>query len=237
MSDDPSSSADPRASEPRCDGAEREAELPEALRAVLALPPPAPWRHRARSAQRQLAPELAYGRHHGPPSSRARRAAVLMLLYPVGREWRIPLTRRSDRLPAHPGQVSLPGGILGSGESITEGALREWEEEMGSPANELDVLGRLTSVYVFGTNFVVTPVVAAAPRRPQLAPNPDEVARVIELPIDQLRAPPSLEHPIRRGLLEFCKPCWPLDGEQIWGATLQMLAELGAAIDHVRSRQ
>lgn len=56
------------------------------------------------------------------------------------------LTMRSKKLKSHPGQISFPGGIQEPGEELHETCLREWEEEMGSPRSELEILGRFTDL-------------------------------------------------------------------------------------------
>lgn len=205
-------------------------DLPDRLAAQLSkLPALEP---QIRAAQRAMEPELSYGRHHGPPRAQARRATVVLLLYPHQQQWWIPLTRRADQLPDHPGQVSLPGGMAEAGESDFECGLREWREEMGTDSAGWRLLGQLSPVYVFASNFYVTPLVVEDRRRPDFAPNPYEVARVVELPVSQLLNPALRgSHQIQRGGLCFQTPHIAWDGEQIWGATCQMLVEAACLVE------
>ncbi|MCH2129679.1 MAG: CoA pyrophosphatase [Pirellulaceae bacterium] len=171
--------------------------------------------------------ELSYGRHTGPPAHDSRRAAVITLLYWQHDEWFIPLTLRPTHLQDHGGQVSLPGGALESEETRQEAACRELQEELGIGANSIQLLGWLPSVYVFASNFLVSPLVATCNERPAIQANPAEVAQVLELPLTHLANPSKYEiRQIRRSGIRFRARgiCF---GEQfIWGATATILGSL-----------
>ena len=77
-----------------------------------------------------------------------RDAAALLLLYPHGDHWHLPLTVRGSGLRDHTGQVSLPGGRLDPGETIEGAAVREAAEEVGIPAHSVRIAGRLTPVQI-----------------------------------------------------------------------------------------
>lgn len=196
---------------------------PQRLREVLAGPLP------GRAAHARYEPELAFGRHAGPPSESARPAAVAMLLYPRGDRWHIPLTVRPSHMVHHGGQISLPGGLVEPGESTADAALRELEEELGVPVADVTLLGELSPLYLFVTDFLIVPHVATIASAPQFRPSADEVAEVIELPIqtllDDLR-PRRVRRSFRA--LEFSAPALCMAGHEVWGATAMMLGELAA---------
>lgn len=200
-------------------------DLPDRIEARLAAVLPGP------AYQSRFAPALCYGRHQGPPAQNARQAAVMVLLYPDREHWRLPLTLRPDYLPNHGGQISFPGGQIEAGESIEAAARRELHEELGIDERELRVLGCLTPVYVFGSNFLVTPCVAVLAGEPEFRPCPHEVADLLTPSLDALGDPRcrgSLT--IERRGVRFTAPCIRHEQHCIWGATNMMLAEFLAIV-------
>ncbi len=195
-------------------------ELAAALKQALARGIP------GRSASRAMAPDMAYGRHHGPVPADARKAAVLIVVEPTAQGWSLPAIVRPATMKAHAGQISLPGGMVESGETAIETALREFQEELGANPAALQVLGTLAPIFVFISNFVVSPVVAISPRSFTLRPSADEVAEVLPVPLASLVDPACRSSLIiRRGELAFRAPCFEIAGRQIWGATSLILAE------------
>lgn len=183
------------------------------------------------AAQRSMAHGLAYGRHRGPVPDDARRAAVLLTLNPAIGGWSIPAVLRPTTMRAHAGQVSLPGGLIETDETAVQAALREYEEELGPPPGELQVVGQLTPVYVFVSGFVVTPIVAISRIPLVFQPNPHEVAAVIELPLAELCDPANRgRHTIDRRGLRFQVPHFAVAIQQVWGATSLILAEFIALL-------
>ena len=207
--------------------------------------------------QRQLAPELAFGRHRGPIPAEARQAAVLMLVHPFANltafqptprqiirsdskgnasdEWAITAIVRPAHMKFHPGQIALPGGMVEPGETPLEAALREFEEELGTTATAVNVLGQLTPVFVFASGAAVTPFVAFSPNSLQWQPNPAEVESVLEIPLSELLKPTVRgKHTIRRGLFTMKAPHFSLAGQHVWGATAMILSEFAAVCSAAR---
>ena len=95
----------------------------------------------------------------------------------------------------------------------------------------IEIVGTLSPLWVFVSNFLVTPHVAIVGERPQFVPNPAEVAEVIELPLAALSDPKARgSHLITRRALRFRAPHLAYGGHQIWGATCLVLGEFAAAL-------
>jgi len=200
-------------------------DLPQRLARVLA----GDGRRRL-AGRRRFEPELSYGRHSGPAPATARAAAVMILLFRRGGRWHVPLTMRPASLRKHGGQISLPGGTVEPDESSCEAAVRELGEELGV-AGPVEPLGRLNDCYVFASDFVVTPWVAAAGFEPQWRPDAHEVERVVEMPLDLLLDPQAVgSMTIERGPFVFRAPCYRLEDDCIWGTTSVILGELAEAL-------
>lgn len=196
-------------------------DLPARLAARLEQPlPGAP-------AQQQFAPELCYGRHFGPPMPDTRAAAVLVLLFRDGGQWRLPMTLRPVHMSDHAGQVSFPGGSVEGSESHEECAIREFHEELGSDSSRIHVIGQLTPLFVFNSNFYVRPILAWTDEPPHFEPNPSEVEELLVIPLVELiDASNHGEQSMCRGSLEFRAPYIEFQNHRIWGATSMMLGEL-----------
>ncbi|MEX0936474.1 MAG: CoA pyrophosphatase [Pirellulales bacterium] len=183
-----------------------------------------------RELRRRFAPELSYGRQFGPAPRDARPAAVLILLYPH-QEIVLPLTLRPPHLPQHAGQICLPGGLVEPDETSQQAALRELDEELGV-RDGLQIIGRLSELYVFVSGFRVTPWLAVREDQPTMIPNPDEVSQVIEVPLAALADPNCHQRMlVEFGRMRFYAPCFAWREFRIWGATSMILGELIGVIE------
>ena len=182
------------------------------------------------AAQRDMEPELAFGRHSHSPPADARQAAVVIALFQRDGAWHVPLVLRPQTMKDHAGQIGLPGGAVEPGEESRAAALRELREELGIQPETVRVLGPLSPIWVFASNFAVTPWLAAATNcTPQ--PQAAEVAELLEVPLLHLLDPASRSTcRQRRGPLEFSAPCFLWGPHMIWGATAIIVAELVAVV-------
>lgn len=162
-------------------------------------------------------------------SMHARKAAVLILIYPGLSGSRIPFIKRQVYVGAHSGQVSLPGGKWEETDiDLETTALRETEEELGVEANRINIMGELTQLYIPPSNILVKPFVAFIENEPVFKPDPREVARLISCDFSSL-----LDYKIRKEKLLELKggskinaPYFAICNEMVWGATAMILSEL-----------
>lgn len=161
------------------------------------------------------------------PEPPLRPAAVLVGLVERGDGLTVLLTRRTEHLQHHPGQVSFPGGHIERHDTnAVATALRETEEEIGLPATHINVIGRLDT-YVTRTGFEVTPVVAMIEPPFELAPDSHEVAEVFEVPLAFLMDPNNHHrHERELGGVKRFFYAMPYRDHFIWGATAGMIVDL-----------
>jgi 8-oxo-dGTP pyrophosphatase MutT (NUDIX family) len=154
-------------------------------------------------------------------------AAVLVPLIERSGGLAVLLTRRTDHLKDHPGQVSLPGGRIDAADADARAAaLREAHEELGIAPELVDVAGYLAPHAVV-TGFAVLPIVGFLPACLELRPDPREVADVFEVPLAFLADPGNCRvgrRTVREIELPVCE--YRFGEHRIWGATAQILKNL-----------
>lgn len=155
-------------------------------------------------------------------------SAVLVLLFPVGKEIRICLIRRPASMKNHAGQIALPGGKRERDDKdLIHTALREAAEEIGIDQGSVRVLGLLSSVYVQISDFLITPVLGWLDSAPEFRIDPSEVDEMIlvsfgDIAVKENRQEKDMD--TRTGRIRV--PGYEIDGKFIWGATAMILAEL-----------
>jgi len=156
-----------------------------------------------------------------------RRAAVLVPLYEADGEVHLLLTRRTETVEHHKGQISFPGGAADADEDLRQTALRETFEEVGIPADRVEILGQLPDVEVTVSGFRVTPYVGVIPHPYPLRPSTDEIEETVQVPLAVFRDPSSLRIELRerdgRPYEVYHFTYGPYD---IWGATARIIKHL-----------
>lgn len=165
------------------------------------------------------------------PDRTLRPAAVLIPVIAEPEGARVLMTRRSDNLASHTGQIAFPGGRLDPGETAVDAALREAFEEVALDPALVEVLG-VGDAYETGTGFLVTPVVGWLTKRPATTPALDEVAEVFEVPWDFLMD--IANHRQDSYERDGQPPRWfwamPWGERYIWGVTAGIIRALHARL-------
>jgi 8-oxo-dGTP pyrophosphatase MutT (NUDIX family) len=158
----------------------------------------------------------------------AKQSSVLLLVYPEGDLLYICLTKRPSTMKHHPGQISFPGGRLEKDDISAEfAALREAQEEVGIDPASVEILGKLSDLYVEVSQFSIQPFLAWSDTKPKFKVNHDEVEALILLPLDVVMEDDVIsetEMETMTGRLPI--KYYPFNDEIIWGATAMILTEL-----------
>jgi len=205
------------------------------------LPRPADWRELSHAPWSRLDTSALYDMravrnsvaHFRPdpvsmlPAEGSQPSAVLVPLFVADDEPHVLLTRRSESLTSHKGQVAFPGGRIEPGETSVQAALRETREEIGIDASNAAILGQLAAHRTISSRSHITPHVVELTTVPDRFALNGEVDRVFSVSLSELIRPDTYaqEH-WRFADRETVVPMFYLDDETIWGATARMLQEL-----------
>ena len=153
-------------------------------------------------------------------------SAVLILLFPNNNTFNFILTLRSKKVETHKGQISLPGGAQEQNESLEKTALRETEEEIGVSPETIELIGRLSTLYVPFSGFDIHPYVGWATEMPEINISVEEVDKIISVPVTELIDSNNLriKNTSLRGI-PVKMPYFNLKNEIVWGATSMILSE------------
>jgi len=185
-------------------------------------------------AQLKMSPHVKRtGDLHVRKTGNPRPSGVLILLYESGGNIRFPLIQRPKYNGAHSGQVSFPGGKKELGDKdFIDTALREAHEEIGVERSKIHVMGYLSELYIWASNFTVQPVLSYMREVPVFKPDCTEVESVIEASLDNiLDSNFRKQTEIKNSLgLKISAPYFDIEHKVVWGATAMMLSELAALI-------
>lgn len=165
------------------------------------------------------------------------RAGVMALFYPnrQGKTYLILILRKTYK-GVHSGQVGFPGGRYETQDTdIKETALRETEEEIGVPKNQIQVLKQLTEMYIPPSNFMVHPFMGFMEATPHFVAQDTEVESIIEVPLchlldDKIIVTKTLTTSYA---VDIEVPAFQLNGHIVWGATAMILSEIKHLLKHV----
>jgi 8-oxo-dGTP pyrophosphatase MutT (NUDIX family) len=160
-------------------------------------------------------------------------AAVLVPIVTAPGGWYLLLTRRTDGLTNHRGEIAFPGGRLEPGETSCDAALREAHEELAIEPGDVEVIGGLPGVGTNLSRFWILPWVGALrpEHRDRVVPNPAEVAELLEVRLDTLTGPGCRrDQRFIRGPRVVTSPAYDTPSGTIWGATARIIDQLLATL-------
>jgi 8-oxo-dGTP pyrophosphatase MutT (NUDIX family) len=170
-------------------------------------------------------------------SKKPNMAGVMAVFYPnKSDKTNFVLILRKTYKGVHSNQVGFPGGRLEIfDKSLEHTALRETEEEVGIPKGEVEIVKKLTKLYIPPSNFWVHPYVGLMEKTPNLVPQISEVEKILEINIEDFLDEKNL---IKQKLSTSYAsnievPAFSLNGQVVWGATAMMLSELKELLKEV----
>ena len=164
-----------------------------------------------------------------PDTSKAKIGAVLIALYQDQGALKTVMMKRPDYDGTHSGQVSFPGGkVENEDRDIFHTALREAEEEVNIIQGDVNVIGRLTELYIPPSNFLVHPIIGMLESPPNLVPDRHEVESILVTDLKYLLRDDIIDETeikLSSGF-QLKTPSFEVDGHTVWGATAMIIAEL-----------
>lgn len=162
------------------------------------------------------------------PRGELRLAAVLVPLFVREDEVHVVLTKRTENVRTHQGQVSFPGGSWEPGDdTLQTTALREASEEVGLRTEDVDVLGVLDDLPTNVSGFLVRPFVARVPHPYNFVHDVGEVDHVFSPPLEIFAdASRRREEYRERDGIRYPVYYYDVGGNIVWGATARMLVQL-----------
>jgi 8-oxo-dGTP pyrophosphatase MutT (NUDIX family) len=161
-----------------------------------------------------------------------RQAAVLLPLYQSEAGPHLILTKRTEEVPTHKGQIAFPGGGFEEEDAdLLTTAIRETREEIGLDPGDVEILGSLDDTVTVTSRHVVRPFVGFVPHPYTYHLDPFEIERLIHLPILPLFAgAPFREETWERDGQPVIVYFYEYEGDTVWGLTARILKQFVEAV-------
>jgi 8-oxo-dGTP pyrophosphatase MutT (NUDIX family) len=158
-----------------------------------------------------------------------RKAAIMMLVYPIDEIAHLALIQRNSYKGVHSSQIAFPGGKVETyDKSDLHASLRETEEEIGIPKSKITIVRAFSEVYIPPSNFFVAPFLGYCTETPIFIPDPREVSSMVEMQLGHLLDEDAvvLMNMSTSYSTSIDVPSFKVGEHVIWGATAMMLSEL-----------
>jgi len=159
----------------------------------------------------------------------AMKSAVMILLYPYNKKLKVVLIRRSFYVGIHAGQIAFPGGRYEDFDiEIKNTALREIQEEIGLNSENIEVIGRISDIYVPPSNFLISVFVGYLPQKPQYKIDEREVNEIIEIELSEFYKKDNIlekEFVVPSTSTSVFAPYYKVGNIELWGASAMVMSE------------
>jgi 8-oxo-dGTP pyrophosphatase MutT (NUDIX family) len=157
-------------------------------------------------------------------------SAVLLLLFKEKKDWKLifveRITRKGD---VHSGQIGFPGGKLESSDlDLQACAVRETFEEIGVSADKIEILGKMSSLFIPVSNFNVHPFIGYLKEVPEFKLQEAEISHVFTFSLNKLKDPNIVKLTdirISEKVMLHDIPYYDINSKIVWGATAMMISE------------
>ncbi|MDQ3192259.1 MAG: CoA pyrophosphatase [Bacteroidota bacterium] len=169
-----------------------------------------------------------------------KKSSVLIIIYPYKEQFSTVYIKRTEYKGVHSGQISFPGGKFEPSDiTIENTALREAQEEIGVNSSQVEILGKLSDLYISVSNFLVTPFIGYTSFRPAFEIQEKEVAALIEVDLQAvlLAKERVADESIKTGSdIAITAPVYNIQGTKVWGATAMITSEFVKVVQLVREK-
>ena len=160
----------------------------------------------------------------------AKKSAVFILLFNDDDRLKVVFIRRSFYVGIHAGQIAFPGGRFEESDlTVQNTALREIEEEIGVKSDKIEIIGRLTDIYVPPSNFLISVFVGFMKEKPMFTADVREVDEIIEVDLDEFFKAgviQEMEFVVSSNNYSVLAPYYKVKNADIWGASAMVMTEL-----------